>query len=279
MPRTIAWWRGASVDAVDEGAVDLHDAHRQVLHVRERRVPGTEVVDRERDPEIVELAEPVAFAFLVHRDERLGELEREAQRLRVDALAREQLARSSHTRFGSASWRGERLTLRFSRCSSGRRRFQRGDRRARLGEHPFADRDDRTGALRELEELAGTEQPALRMLPAQQRLDADGAAGRDLDDRLVVEAQLVTVERMRERGLGEDAVARRGARRAGRTCCTLPAAPCALAKYIAASASLSSASLVVTASSSDATPMLADIGSRSLAISERLVEHGVDRAR
>ena len=98
----------------------------------------------------------------------------------------------------SASWRGERFTARWMRSSGGRCRFQPVDGRAGLREHPLADRDDQAGALGRLEELAGQEQPALGMVPAHERLDPDGAAGRDLDDRLVVQDELVTPERVRE---------------------------------------------------------------------------------
>ena len=90
----------------DEGAVDLHDADRKVLHVRERRVTGAEVVDRERDAEIVQLHQPGPFALFVDRDERLGELEREPQLLRVDVLVGEQLRdRLDQVRLGELAGR------------------------------------------------------------------------------------------------------------------------------------------------------------------------------
>ena len=74
----------------DEAAVDLDDGDRKVLHVRERRVAGAEVVDGERDAEVVQRLEPALLAARVDRHPALGELEREPDLPRVDALGREQ---------------------------------------------------------------------------------------------------------------------------------------------------------------------------------------------
>ncbi len=45
------------------------------------------------------------------------------------------------------------------------------------------------------EEVAGTEQPRRRVIPAQQGLDPDRLVGREVDDRLVQADQLTAVER------------------------------------------------------------------------------------
>jgi hemolysin activation/secretion protein len=64
---------------------------------------------------------------------------------------------------------------------------------AGFAQHPFADPQDQAGLLGELDEVAGQDQAALRMLPAQQRLVARGfprlAAG-GVDEALVVDPQL-----------------------------------------------------------------------------------------
>ena len=57
---------------------------------------------------------------------------------------------------------------------------------------------------------------------------------------------------------------------------TLPEPPCALAKYIAASASLSSASMLIMSSSTRATPMLTDDVELFAREVERLVERAAD---
>ena len=64
---------------------------------------------------------------------------------------------------------------------------------AGLVEHPVADGDDQPGAFGQGDEGIGHQQPALRMLPAQQRLGADGfAAGGKLG--LVMQDEFTTVQ-------------------------------------------------------------------------------------
>ena len=53
---------------------------------------------------------------------------------------------------------------------------------------------------------AGETMVPSRLLPAHQRLEADDVAGGQVEDRLVVHAQLATVERAVERGLHGEAV-------------------------------------------------------------------------
>jgi hypothetical protein len=74
-----------------------------------------------------------------------------------------------------------------------------GDRLpAGLLEHPAADRHDRAAVLGERNEGVGADPAALRMLPAQQRLDAEHAAAADVELRLVLDLELATVERVQQ---------------------------------------------------------------------------------
>ena len=71
--------RGALVaaQAQDERPVDLEHVDREAVQVRERRVAGAEVVERERDAELVQrLQQRDRGLGLVH-ERRLGELEAE----------------------------------------------------------------------------------------------------------------------------------------------------------------------------------------------------------
>ena len=90
---------------------------------------------------------------------------------------------------GEATWRGERLTETLSG------RVARGVPARRLGagdaQHALADGEDRAGLLGDRDELAGRDEPALGVVPARQRLDADDLAAVERDDRLVVGDQLV----------------------------------------------------------------------------------------
>ena len=64
---------------------------------------------------------------------------------------------------------------------------------ARLPEDPAVQRADQSCGLGDLDELAGHQQAALRMLPADECFDADDAAAADVDDRLVVHDELTTI--------------------------------------------------------------------------------------
>jgi len=65
-------------------------------------------------------------------------------------------------------------------------------------EHGERERADEARLLGQGEEAGGREQPAGRVLPAHERLDADDAARAQLDLRLVVQDELLAVERARE---------------------------------------------------------------------------------
>ena len=66
--------------------------------------------------------------------------------------------------------------------------------RAGLPQHPFADRHDEPRLLRERDELAGRNDAPLRMIPAQQGLEAACLVALDVDDWLVVEFELAIAE-------------------------------------------------------------------------------------
>ena len=61
---------------------------------------------------------------------------------------------------------------------------------------PAPDRLDQAAVLGDRDELGRVEQAALGVLPADQRLEAGDLAGAQADHRLVVEGQLVAVERV-----------------------------------------------------------------------------------
>jgi hypothetical protein len=65
---------------------------------------------------------------------------------------------------------------------------------ARLFEHPRAERHDEAGLLGQRDEVAGQDQPARRVLPAHQRLEAGDGAGVNVDDRLVVHLELASLQ-------------------------------------------------------------------------------------
>ena len=76
-------------DLVDEALVDLDDLDREAPEIAQRRVAGSEVVDREGDPEALELAQPAGRGLGLAGHDALGDLERQELRRQVAVLERE----------------------------------------------------------------------------------------------------------------------------------------------------------------------------------------------
>jgi hypothetical protein len=99
--------------------VHLEDLDRVALEVAERRVPGAEVVDREPDAELAQLAQ-AAHGLVGILDERaLGQLEHEPLG-RKPVLGHDLGDLPTNRR--SWSWRAETLTLSVSGPTDGQRR-------------------------------------------------------------------------------------------------------------------------------------------------------------
>ena len=117
-------------------------------------------------------------------------------------------------------------------------------RQARSCTH--ADRHDQAAVLGDGDELGGVEQAALGVLPAHERLDAGDLAGAQADHRLVVEGELVAVERLAQ--LAFDLEPGHRLARISSSKSSQRARPLSLARYIAASASrISSSALALAA--------------------------------
>ena len=71
---------GRFADAGDERTIDLQHVDREPAQVRERRVAGAEVVDRDPHAERLELGEPSRGVVGVAHGDALGDLERQAAR-------------------------------------------------------------------------------------------------------------------------------------------------------------------------------------------------------
>jgi hypothetical protein len=73
-----------------------------------------------------------------------------------------------------------------------------GERAARFVEDPCADRDDVARLFRERDEVVRLQQPACRVVPSDECLEAQQRAGVELDDRLVLEDELSQSHRVAE---------------------------------------------------------------------------------
>ena len=112
------------------------------------------------------------------------------------------------TKSGCQSWRSETLK---ATSSSSPFAAQAAAWRHDSSHHPLADRLDQAGLLGERDEVERGHEPAVGVLPADQRLDADhrhavaarlqrGVRACQVDDRLVVEDELVPVDGLAQAG-------------------------------------------------------------------------------
>ena len=157
--RRVVWVRA---EPVHERLVHLERVEREVPELPERRVAGPEVVDREAHAEPPKLLQPRAGLVRIVHDGALGhfELELRGRRGRWSPSAR----RTSSTRPGSRSWRGETLTLTASGSPS--RRGQVAASPAGRAEHPRPDRDDQAGLLGDRDEARRADRAALADAPS-----------------------------------------------------------------------------------------------------------------
>ena len=78
--------------------------------------------------------------------------------------------------------------------------------RTRFLDHPFADRRHQAGFLGDRDEHVRRHDAALRVVPADQRLEADQLLGLGVDQRLEVQVELLRGDRRAEVGFEPDAV-------------------------------------------------------------------------
>ena len=76
----------------------------------------------------------------------------------------------------------------------------------RARQHIAAELDDEIGLLRDGNELGGAELAVARMVPANQRLEADEALGRERDDRLVEDGEATLIDGAAQIALDGDAL-------------------------------------------------------------------------
>ena len=118
------------------------------------------------------------------------------------------MSRTSSTISGRASCRADRLTAMWNGGSIGNSPCSSHRVAARLAEHPAADRHDQSGLFGERDELERLHDAALRVDPADQGLDARDPSRLELDHGLVVQDELVVLERTLQVGLQLEAAQR-----------------------------------------------------------------------
>ena len=181
----------AAVQTLDEPTVDLEGVHRETLQVGEGRVAGAEVVEIDLDAEVVQPMHDVDGELGNLDDGALGDLE--LQPIGRELNLGEDLLDVDHELLATELVAEEidadgRRSHPVESILPLERLFAAGP------QDPLADGVDETGFFGQGEKLAGWKQTTLGVLPAQESLACDDATRRGVDDRLVVEPELVPFE-------------------------------------------------------------------------------------
>ncbi len=186
------------VRLADERAVDLEDVDGEAVQVGQRRVAGAEVVDREAHAERLEAVEALEVGVGVVHDRALGELDHE-----VAGLEPRLLQRLGHVLHQVAVLQVPRRDVHREAqpAAAGHRAAPAAQVAAGLAQYPAAELVDLAALLDHLDEARGHQHAGLRVAPAHQRLDAEQAAGAEIDDRLILEEELLVRQRAADVGL------------------------------------------------------------------------------
>ena len=166
-----------------------------MLQVRQRRVAGPEVVEHQPDPELPQPPERADPRLGLVHQHALGDLDLEAARIQsglvedgrdlVDEVRLDELA--------------SRQVDRHEQLRTVRPRIAPGSGLPAGGlEHPAAERQDEAGLLGQRDEGDRRHEATYGMLPADERLEADDALGGQVDQRLIVQPKLATLDALTE---------------------------------------------------------------------------------
>ena len=177
-------------DAGDEAAVDLQDIEAEALEVRERRVAGAEVIERQAHAHDAQARELLHHLDVVVEHHALRDLEFEHARRHV--VFGEQLGeprRQALPELHARDVYGEHAGVDAGGAPA-------RPHAAGLLEDPVADLQDLAARLGERHENRRLDEAALRVLPAQQHLGAVVRLARRDHDRLEVQRELAALDRL-----------------------------------------------------------------------------------
>ena len=174
-------------DALHERLIDLEYIERQAFQIREAGIAGAEVVDRDPDPMLLELAQRGDGELGILRDRALGQLDLEPRRIdaglvhhlddALDQIGLLELARG-HIDADVQVEPGIAPAAQLG---------------ARGAQDPLAERHDEPGLLRERDEARGLDQAQFRVTPTDQRFGATHPVSREIDLRLIVQYQFAAL--------------------------------------------------------------------------------------
>ncbi|MNT47090.1 hypothetical protein D3C72_1837770 [compost metagenome] len=149
----------------DEAAIDLEDVQRQVLQVGHARVAGAEIVQRHADALLVQALHGLHRLCRLAHQAALGQLH-----VQCTAGQAEILLRAGELGHQIAVEELHRRHVDRDRQLAPPRFHQTPLRLCRRADHPASQRQDQAGVLAQLDELAGRDETAVGLRPAQQGL-------------------------------------------------------------------------------------------------------------
>ena len=158
------------------------------MQVRERRIAHAEVVDREPHAEGLQLAEAIEIDVRVLHDRAFRQLDHQAAGLQARHLERVAHVGDQVAVLQVASRHVHRDA---QAAAVGHGRAPLAHLGAGLDQHLLPEFDDPARLFRDLDERARHDDAALRVTPADQGLDAEQLAARQVDDRLVLDEEFV----------------------------------------------------------------------------------------
>jgi hypothetical protein len=191
-------------DALDEGAVDFEGVEGEALEVVQRGVAGAEVVHVEADAEFFKGAHVALGGGGIGDEGALGDFEAEAAGLEAGLF---EDAADAVDEVGLLELAGGKVD-----ADAGFLQLLAGamtpfdELAAGFGEAPFAEGDDEAGFFGEGDELAGREEAAAGVAPADEGFKADDAIGAEIDFGLVVHDEFAGADGAFEVGFELEAI-------------------------------------------------------------------------
>ena len=180
-------------DVGDERNVDLERVDREVLQVRQARVPGAEIVDRHREAFLAQVLQHLLDRVEVVQQARLGDFELDPLGLAAGLAHDLRDALRQVLAIELAAGKVHRHLKRQARLMPRRALRRRG------AHHPVAQGVDKAGFLGQRDEHLRLHVAMLGVMPAQQRLGADDRLVAQAHHRLVVQRERFLLDRSAQR--------------------------------------------------------------------------------
>src|SRR5918993_1037120 len=188
---------GPGARLTDEAAVDLQLVEDRLVQIADRRIAGAEVVERDADAERAQPLHDVQRRSVVAQEDAFGDFE-------LDPVPRHLPPRKGLAH--EVRQRSHDDLLRADVQREGDRIRPGRDGAAGLVDDPFADHRHETALFRDRDEDVRRDEAALRVIPADQGLEADQLLSLRADQRLENEVELLRGDRLAEVGFEPDAI-------------------------------------------------------------------------